>query len=140
MIIDAQLWWRLPQKIRFLVAGGYNTLFGYLVFALLFLLAGRRVHYLVIGAFAHVIALTSGFMVYRWLVFLSRNVWYQAFARFFVSQLATFGAGIAGLYGLVAFGHFQPLLAQAVVTCLSVILTYTLHRHYSFRDRPEEIQ
>lgn len=140
MKVDAQIWWRLPLKIRFLVAGGYNTVFGYVVFAILFLLAGRRVHYLVIGAFAHVISLTSGFMVYRWLVFRSSDRWYLAFARFCVSQLATFGAGIAGLYGLVAFGHFQPLLAQACVTFFSVILTYTLHRHYSFRDGTEEIR
>jgi putative flippase GtrA len=136
--IEWQAWWRLSRQLRFLLAGGYNTIFGYLVFSGLFLLLGQWIHYLVIGCFAHVLAVVNAFVVYRRLVFRSIDRWQPSFFRFCFSQLVALGFGIIGLYGLVEFGHFNPLLAQAVVTVSSVLLTYTLHRYFSFRESSSE--
>jgi putative flippase GtrA len=132
--LEWQAWWRLPRQLRFLVVGGYNTIFGYLVFSGLFLVLGRWVHYLVIGCFAHAIAVINAFVAHRCLVFRSLDRWQPSFFRFCLSQLVAFAFGLAGLYGLVEFAHFNPLLAQAVVTVSSVLLTYALHRYFSFRD------
>jgi putative flippase GtrA len=136
--IEWQAWWRLPRQWRFLLAGGYNTVFGYCVFTGLFVLAGEKIHYLVIAAIAHVIAVISAFVVHRRLVFRSTAPWQPSFFRFCLSQLAAFILGIIGLYGLVEFGHFNPLLAQAAITVISVALTSTLHRRFSFPDAPGE--
>ena len=135
--IKWQAWWRLPRQLRFLLAGGYNTIFGYFVFSGLFLLLGQRIHYLVIGCLAHVIAVVNAFVVHRRLVFRSVDRWQPSFFRFCFSQLVAFVFGITSLFGLVEFGHFSPLLAQALVTVSSVLLTYTLHRYFSFRDQNE---
>jgi putative flippase GtrA len=131
--IEWQAWWLLPQQARFLIAGGLNTIIGYLVFSTLYLLLQEHVHYLEIGVFSQAIALTSAFVVYRRLVFRSKDHWLPTFVRFNMSQLVAFGFGLAGLYVLVRFGHVPPLLAQAVVLLLSVVLSYALHRYYSFR-------
>lgn len=139
MKIERQSWWRLPQQLRFLLAGGYNTLFGYLAFGVLFLLLGRRLHYLVIGILAYIISLVSAFVVYRHLVFRSTDLWHKSFVRFNLSQLFALGFGMAGLYALVEFGHLNPLLAQALVMIASVLLTYVLHRFFSFRARTNEL-
>jgi putative flippase GtrA len=125
-------WWRTPQRWRFLLVGAFNTLFGYLVFSGLFLLFGKWVHYLAIGFVSHLIAVSNAFVAYRSLVFPSTDRWQASFIRFNLSQLVSLGFGIAGLYGLVEFGHCRPLLAQAVITALSVLLSYTLHRFFSF--------
>jgi putative flippase GtrA len=134
--IEWRAWWRLPQQVRFLLAGGYNTVFGYLVFSALYLSIGRWIHYLVVALLAHLIAVISAFVVHRRLVFRSIDRWQTSFIRFNVSQLAALGCGMAGLYLLVQFGHFNPLLAQALIISFTVSLTYVLHRHYSFRHRP----
>ena len=134
--IDWQRWWRLPQQLRFLLAGGYNTLFGYLMFSGMYLLFGRWIHYLVIGVLAHFIAVINAFIVHRRLVFRSTEPWGQSFVRFNLSQLVGLGFGITCLYALVRFAHLQPLLAQAVVVSASVLLTYVLHRYFSFRKYP----
>jgi putative flippase GtrA len=137
--IDAQVWWRLPQKIRFLVVGGYNTVFGYLVFAALYLALGHRIHYLIVGSLAHLIALVNAFVVHRRLVFGSTGQWYSSFFRFSISQLAAFCVGLCGLYVLVEFVRLRPLWAQALVTSMSVALTYCLHRYFSFRQHPNAL-
>lgn len=133
MKIERQAWWRLPQQVRFLVAGGINTVVGYLVFSGLYVLLHQHVHYLVIGILAQAVALTSAFIVYRRLVFLSNDGWIATFIRFNLSQLVAFGGGLAGLYLFVRFGHLPPLIAQAIVILLTVMLSYALHRYYSFR-------
>lgn len=133
MKIELEAWWRVPQQARFLIAGGYNTLVGYLIFSALFLLVGQYVHYLVIGCVAHVISLANAFAVHRFLVFRSSDDWRRSFLRFNLSQLTALGCGLSGLYVLVNFAHLRPLVAQANVTILSVILSYLLHRHFSFR-------
>jgi len=127
-------WWRLHQTLRFLIVGGYNTAFGYLAFAVLYLAFGHRIHYLVVGLMAHAVAVVNAFVVYRAFVFRSARKWFPEFLRFNLSQLATLGFGMAGLYLLVNFGRMNPLLAQAVVVSASVVLSYALHRFYTFRN------
>jgi len=126
-------WWRLPLKVRFVLAGGFNTAFGYVLFSGMFLLAGRWVHYLMIGLVAHALSVLNAFVVHRKLVFRATDDWRPAFVRFNVSQLVSLTFGMAALYSLVEFGHCNPLAAQFAVTLVSVALNYVLHRHFSFR-------
>jgi putative flippase GtrA len=130
---ESQLWWQLPEKLRFLVAGAYNTLFGYVLFAGMFVLLRSQVNYLVIAGLCVPISLTNAFIIHRNLVFRSREPWLRSFLRFNLSQLVAFLFGMAGLYGLVHFVHLTPLLAQALVVAASVALTYVLHRIFSFQ-------
>ena len=128
-------WWRLPQQVRFVVAGGFNTAAGYLLFSGLYLLLGQWVHYLLIGLAAHMIAVVIAFNVHRKFVFRSTDAWWPAFVRFNLSQLVSLAFGMSALFGLVEFVRWSPLLAQFVVTLVSVVLNYLLHRHFSFRKR-----
>jgi putative flippase GtrA len=128
------VWWRLPRELRFLLAGAYNTAFGYALFAALFLLFGARVHYLAISILCQLVSVTSAFIVYRRWVFKSREQWHLSFVRFTLSQLLAIGFGTLALYVLVRFGHVAPLFAQALVIAIAVCLTYLLHRFFSFRD------
>lgn len=133
MQLSWESWWRLPLKLRFVLAGGYNTAFGYLLFSAMFLLAARWVHYLVIALAAHALSVVNAFVVHRKLVFRATDDWRPAFFRFNVSQVVSLTFGMAALYSLVEFGHCNPLAAQFAVTIASVALNYLLHRHFSFR-------
>jgi putative flippase GtrA len=137
--IELQSWWQLSQQFRFLLAGGYNTVFGYLVFSGLYLLFGQQIHYLIIAVLAHGIAVVNAYIVHRRLVFRSSEPWLGSFLRFNASQLAALGVGIAFLYALVTYARFRPLAAQAIVTTVSVLLTYLLHSRFSFRGQPREL-
>jgi putative flippase GtrA len=129
-----QRWWALRREVRFLIAGAYNTAFGYAVFTLLFELFGRQINYLVIGCLSQAVSVVSAFLVHRFFVFESSGQWWASFLRFNLSQMATFAFGLTALYGLVSGGGLSPVLAQAIVTCASVLVSYVLHRNYSFRS------
>jgi putative flippase GtrA len=133
--IDWGAWWRLPRKLRFLLAGGYNTVFGYLVFGALFFALGKTISYLLIALLAHLISLVNAFVVHRRLVFRSTGQWRASFIRFNLSQLSSLAFGMTCLYALVEFGRIKPLAAQALAMMITVPLTYLLHRRFSFGDR-----
>jgi len=134
--IKWEAWWRLPQELRFLLAGGYNTAFGFLLFATMYYAFGARIGYLGVAALSYAVSLTSAFVVYRRLVFGTATAWKSSFLRFNLSQSATSFCGALGLFLLVHFVHINPVLAQAMVILVSVVVTYALHRHFSFHVRP----
>lgn len=61
------------RVIRYLLAGGWNTLFGIGVYALLFRLFGEAVNYLVLLIPANIIAVTGAFLTYKYIVFRTRG-------------------------------------------------------------------
>jgi putative flippase GtrA len=124
--------WQDSRKLRFLVVGGWNTLFGYLSFYALYLLAADRLHYLIIAILAHFVAVTQSYVMQRRMVFRSDAPVAGEFLRFNASHVGTLLFGLLAMYLLVEAAGLSPLLAQAIVILTSVILSYVLHSHLSF--------
>jgi putative flippase GtrA len=124
--------WQDSRKLRFLIVGGWNTLFGYLCFYVLYLLAAGRVHYLIIAIVAHVINVIQAYVMQRRLVFRSQAQIANEFLRFNASLVTTFLFNLLAMYVLVETTALSPLAAQAIVILASLILTYVLHSRISF--------
>lgn len=121
------------EKIRYLLGGIYNTLFGYLAFAALLLLFERHLHYLVVLVISHVISVANAFIVYRRFVFKSTGRVLSEYLRFNLVYLVAFLFNIAALPFLVEIAGMTPLKGQAVITVVTVILSYVGHKYFSFR-------
>jgi putative flippase GtrA len=121
------------EKFRFLLVGGYNTVFGYGLFGALIWLAGDRIHYLAILVLSHLVAVTNGYFAYQFFVFRDAPIGLASYARYHVVNLANLGFGAVGLSLLVELAHMTPLAAQALLVVAGVILSYILHKQYSFR-------
>ncbi len=127
--------WRAHEQMRFVIVGGWNTLFGYLCFVTLYALLHAHLNYLLIGVLAHAIAAVNAFVAHRLLVFRSRERWFGEFVRFNISLLFVLGYGIGALWLLVATFHLDPVLAQGFVMIGAVVISYVAHRRFSFGDR-----
>jgi putative flippase GtrA len=121
------------SQSRFLVAGVWNTAFGYLTFAALYLVFSQSLHYLIIAVVAQAVAVSQAFVFHRRFVFQSAGDWKAEFLRYNLSVTGIFLFGLVGLSVCVEQLGFNPLLAQAVVTGVSVVISYLVHREYSFR-------
>jgi putative flippase GtrA len=124
--------WQDSRKLRFLVVGGWNTLFGYLSFYVLYVLAADHLHYLVIAVIAHFVAVTQSYVMQRRLVFRSDAPVAGEFLRFNASLVGTLLFGLLAMALLVEAAGLSPLVAQAIVIVMSVILSYLLHSRLSF--------
>src|SRR4051794_37384890 len=61
------------EQVLYLVVGGWNTLFGYLVWATMQYLLGATLNYLVILVLSWPIAVLNAYLGYRYIVFRSRG-------------------------------------------------------------------
>ena len=124
---------RQDQRLRFLVVGGYNTLFGLAVFAGLYAALHSRVHYLLILVVAHVLAIANAFTTYRLLVFGHTGAVWPSLGRFGLVYGFLFVANAAGLVVLVEIIGLPVFAAQVLLVVASVTLSYVLHGRFTFR-------
>ncbi len=121
--------------IRYLIAGGYNTVFGFAVFTGLFILLESDLHYLGIAIITQIISITNSYIVYRVFVFKSRGKIINEYFRIYIVYGISFILGIALLTLLVEFAGLHPVLAQFFVIIITVIVSYIGNRRFTFNQR-----
>lgn len=135
----AQLW----QLLRYLLVGGWNTLFGYGSFAVLNVLLTDKVPYAYMFAnvFSNVIAITVAFLGYKWFVFKTRGNYVREYLRAFTVYGFAAILGLALLpmlvvcVGLVVHDRkLVPYIAQALAIPIVVLSSFVGHKRYSFRS------
>lgn len=126
---------RLPQPLRYLVIGGYNTAMSGALYAGLYLLLGDKLHYLLILVLNYLLSVTHSFLTMKYLVFRSRgNVW-REYLRCQLSYLTMLGANIP-LLGLLVDGlGMGAIVAQLICTLVIAVLGYLIHKRFSFAVR-----
>jgi len=123
-------WFKLPQQLRFILTGGFNTLLSYLIFICLVEIISLPYQLsLIIQYFTTV---NISILTMRYYVFRSHDVlkkdYFKAWNVYFIMLCFNY----LFLWITIDIFHFNILLSQAVYTVLSTILTYLLHRFYSF--------
>jgi putative flippase GtrA len=121
------------QGIRYLIVGGWNTLFGYCSFAALQIAFGKHVYYLFLLSIAMVFAILNAYIGYRLFVFKVRGRWIRDLGRFSVVYLGSFAANLAILPLLVEVAGIPVLVAQAFTVAGTVAMSFFAHRSFSFR-------
>lgn len=123
------------EKIRYLIIGGYNTLFGYACFALLWQFFGHIWHYLIILCISHILAVTNAYFGYKIFVFRNSPGGWRAFVTFNTVYIGAFLLNLLALPILIEMLNFHPLLAQFIIISATVVASYLLHRTYTFAGR-----
>jgi putative flippase GtrA len=139
--LPVRFYFRRREQVLYLVVGGWNTVFGYGVWALLQYLLGDHLHYLVVVVLAWPIAVLNAYLGYRYVVFRSRGPVLRELPRFSLVYLATLLVNLALLPVAINVLPFNIYVVQGLVTTVVVICSYLSHRYYSFgggrrRDGP----
>ncbi|HEY1580734.1 MAG TPA: GtrA family protein [Terracidiphilus sp.] len=132
------------QFMRYSVVGVFNTLFGYLVFALfnLLMVGLGRYSYLLASISSSVVTISVAFFLYKWFVFRTRGNYLIELIRCFGIYGTSVLIGLAGLAILVPFlqHHLKrpehaAYFAGAIMTGLTVLFSFLGHKNISFRQR-----
>jgi putative flippase GtrA len=134
----------LLQFTRYILVGGFNTVFGYSLFALLnwsFTGLGSY-NYMYAAVLANVIAITVAFLGYKWFVFRTRGNYLIEWLRCLGVYGGSMVIGLVGLPILVTIlrGHLQnpkqaPYIAAAILAVITVIISFLGHKNISFRKK-----
>jgi putative flippase GtrA len=129
----ARFYFRRREQLLYLVFGGWNTVFGYGVWALLQYLLGAYLPYLVVLLLAWPPAVLNAYLAYRYIVFRSRGPVLKEFPRFSLVYLATLLVNLALLPVALRVLPFSIYVVQALFAGVVVVCSYLGHKHFSFR-------
>ncbi|MCL2491380.1 MAG: hypothetical protein FWE87_01330 [Coriobacteriia bacterium] len=153
--------WDLPEPLRFLLAGGINTLWGYLLFALgLFALTvplssaegwvGEH-YYLIIQWLMWALSVPFGAFTLKYYAFQSEGAYLPQALRsygvylpaqllssfllvLFLRILRTLAPRLAGVFESI---DLTVLIAQLCTVLFATIVSYFGHKYYTFRSSVE---
>lgn len=119
------------QKIRYLAAGMWNTLFGYAIYALCCRLANGR--YFFALSVSQILGTTNAFLSYKHFVFKTRGDYLREYFRFSLVYWVLFVFNLIALPLLIKNTHIGPIEAQGLILPVTVILGYLVHNRFSFK-------
>lgn len=120
-------------KVRFVLAGGLNTLVGLGVFPLLYLmLADHHFHYMVILCMSQVLCISFAYLTNKFLVFRTRGNYVAEFTKFVIFHLSYFVANLAALPLMVNGLKLSPIIAQSIFAIMVIVSSYFWHSRITF--------
>jgi len=130
------------EFFRYLLVGGFNTVFGYGLFALLnWLLRRVPAGYLLATLLSSLIAITVAFLGYKWFVFRTKGHYLREWLRCVGVYGTSMVLNLAGMAVLVPLlrRHMQrpqaaSYLAAALMLVVTVIFSFIGHKTISFRQ------
>ena len=125
---------------RFLVTGVWNTVFGVLVYIILYEGLKQWVNYLVLLIPGNILAITNAYICYKLFVFKTRGNIIREYLRFYVVYGGAMLLGFVLMFVLVDGLKLNPVAAQILCVPISIIFSYCSHRNYSFRKPEEKVQ
>jgi putative flippase GtrA len=125
---------RYRQPIAYLIVGTWNTLFGYVVFALLYYMLQARLHVDVVLVFSYLPATANAYIGYRYIVFRSTGSVRRELRRFVAVYAATLAANLVVLPLALHLLPWNAYVIQGLFTGIIVVLSYLGHKHFSFRS------
>lgn len=120
------------RKIRYLVGGGWNTLFGYTLSIGLYNLLSNRIHIIGIAIIANVFAISMAFLTYKLFVFQTKGNWWKEYLRSYLVYGNTVLVSIVMLWVLVDFMAIPFWIAQGLIIIITVIMSYIGHSRFTF--------
>ncbi len=121
------------RLLRFLVTGGWNTAFGFILLAGLYYFLSNRIHYMVILILGNVICITNAYICHKLFVFRTKGNWIKEYLRYYVVYSVPMGIGLIFFPVCIEILKMNFYVVQALLTSITVIISYFGHKHISFR-------
>lgn len=119
------------QFLRFLLVGGFNTVFGYaIIFSAMYWFGLSPVASNVLG---YAIALIVSFLLNKFFTFRSSGNGKGELLRFLVVFVLAYGANLAALYAAVEVLGINAFAGQVLAGIFYTLTSYSLSKLYVFR-------
>ncbi|MBP1532343.1 MAG: GtrA family protein [Alphaproteobacteria bacterium] len=140
------IWFSLPEKLRFLLVGGFNTVFAYGILSLLVYCfenintsLGWNIAPAIIANIAlviqYIITINVSFITMKYYVFRSRGNWLSEWFKAWSVYIFIYLINAPTLTLLMVVFSLSAYPAQAIYLTFSTIITFILHKYYSFRSK-----
>ena len=127
--------WNYSQPLRFLIVGGWNFTFGYMVFAGLYWKLNRYWTDWAITLVATIIGITMSFLTHRIITYKSKGCWWMEYLRFYAVYGGQAIFNVLLIWILVTKAGLNAYIIQLSVSTILTIISYWFHKNFSFKRR-----
>jgi len=121
------------EEIRYLLAGAWNTVFGYFLGVGAYLWLSEWLHIIYISILANIIAITMSFFTYKVFVFRTTGGWLKEYLKIYLVYGLTMLIGTMLIWLFVNFLGMNIWLGQGLVLLSVFIISYILNRNFTFK-------
>lgn len=125
------------EKLRFLIVGGWNTLFSYGTLWVFDALLHARLHYTLILTLNWVVGVTHNLFTFKLLVFRTRGNWLKEYLRSYVVYSGIFVVNLAIVAVIMEIWRPRLVIAQLPAIAVVTIISYLGHKHFTYRTAEE---
>ena len=122
------------EKLRYLLVGFYNFLFGYAVFYVIFFFYFNKINYILLLTFVHLISTTNNFFLYSKLVFFRKKITLLEYFKFNLSYLILYFLNLLLLSLAINFVYLNLYLSQFLIMIIMVLFGYILNKFFVFKN------
>lgn len=135
LTLSRKMW--SDKKIRFLIVGGINTLWGIAAYPVLYVILNPLgVNYLVTLVLSYAVSIAFSFTTQKYLVFKTRGNHIRELSKFLGLQGVILALNLIALPALVVATSWNPALIQIGLSIVVAILSYFFHDLVTFRSKP----
>ena len=138
------IWFKFPEKLRFLLVGGFNTVFAYAILNLLDWSLGKintrnnwgfSPEWIANAALLiqYIITINVSVATMRYYVFRGRGDWRKEFAKAWSVYIFLYLINAPIMTFLMVVFGLKTWAAQGIYLTFSTIITFILHKYFSFR-------
>ena len=123
-------WFKLNKKLRFMLVGGGNTVFSFLVFTIG--ISWLQWNYQVVLIITYLLSVNFSILSMRSLVFEGKGNLAKEYAKAAFVYLSLLLLNYAFLFLFIDLFAWNEIVAQFLYTLLATISTFVLHNQFSF--------
>ena len=127
------IWFLLPRQLRFLLVGGFNTVFSYVLFAFLIVIVNMPYKFALV--LNYVIAVNLSIFTMRYYVFRSFGDFWKEYCKAWMVYVLVLFLNYVAMYTMVDIYKMNELVAQAVYTFFITFFIYFMHKYVSFAKK-----
>lgn len=123
------------KKIRYLIAGCFNTIFGYLIGVGFYKLMISEFHLLFVGLVTNIINISFSFVMYKLFVYKTKGGWFVEYLKSYVTYGLSAIVGVFLLWIMISSSNISIWLAQALSIIITTIVSYIGHTYFTFKQK-----
>jgi len=82
---------------------------------------------------SNILSITNAYISYKFFVFRTKGNFLREYARFYVVYGASILFSLILLPLSVELLHIHPVVAQAAIIAITIVISYTGHKNFSFK-------
>ena len=121
-----------PQKLRYLVVGGTNTVIGYVIGVGIYKLFFDHLNIFLIGLISNILCISISFFTYKVFVFKTKGRWIIEYCKAYFVYGGVAIVGILVLWIFVDIIKMDIWITQVLVITSAVLVSYIGHSRFTF--------